>query len=66
MERAPDCLKCLHFFVTWDPAFPRGCRVFGVKTRNLPSLEVRSATGRDCPAYEDGPAAKRASYKSDF
>jgi hypothetical protein len=51
-ERAPDCLKCSHFRVSWDPHFPRSCTVFGVKSRELPSVEVFRATGRHCPAYE--------------
>jgi hypothetical protein len=51
-EASPDCLKCMHFYVTWDPAFPRGCRIFQIKTRNMPSWDVRSATGRACPAFE--------------
>ncbi|MDR1429805.1 MAG: hypothetical protein LBI85_05900 [Spirochaetaceae bacterium] len=50
-RKAPDCLKCLHFYVTWDAAFPRGCAVFGVKSRNLPSVEVYKATGRHCPSF---------------
>jgi hypothetical protein len=51
-ERAPDCLKCVHFRVTWEPAFPRACDLFGVKCRNLPSHEVFVATGRHCPSFE--------------
>lgn len=50
--RAPDCLKCLHFKVSWDPAFPRSCLVFGVKSAFLPSREVYAATGKHCPAFE--------------
>ncbi|MFP3043772.1 hypothetical protein LQZ19_18325 [Treponema primitia] len=50
--RAPDCLKCVYFKVTWEPAFPRSCAVFGIKSRNLPSLEVLSATGRHCPSFQ--------------
>lgn len=51
-SRAPDCLVCAYFRVTWDPDFPRACDVFGIKTRQLPSLEVFAATGRHCPAFE--------------
>jgi len=51
-DRAPDCLKCINFRVSWDPHFPRSCTVFGVKSRELPSVEVFRATGRHCPAYE--------------
>jgi len=50
--RAPDCLKCANFRVTWEPTFPRSCTVFGIKSRRLPSLEVLAATGRHCPAFE--------------
>ncbi|MDR2534950.1 MAG: hypothetical protein LBD29_02820 [Treponema sp.] len=50
--RAPDCIKCLHFRVTWEPAYPRSCSLFGIKTRNLPSIEVFRATGRHCPSFE--------------
>lgn len=51
-SRAPNCLACRHFIVTWEPAYPRGCEVFGIKSRNLPSAEVFAATGLHCPAFE--------------
>jgi hypothetical protein len=50
-SRAPDCLKCVHFKVSWDPHFPRSCLVFGIKSRNLPSIEVYRATGSHCPSF---------------
>ncbi|HAE21453.1 MAG TPA: hypothetical protein DCG47_03895 [Spirochaetaceae bacterium] len=51
-DRAPNCLRCAHFYVTWDPAFPRGCRQFEIVCRALPSQEVYAATGRHCPSFE--------------
>ena len=51
-SRAPDCFSCRHFRITWEPAFPRACTVFGVKCRNLPSMEVFLSTGRHCFAFE--------------
>ncbi|OQX29156.1 MAG: hypothetical protein B0D92_05245 [Spirochaeta sp. LUC14_002_19_P3] len=54
----PFCPKCIHYYVTWDSAFPNGCRIFGIKSRMLPSAEVRSANNRDCPAYELNPNVK--------
>ncbi|RDG32717.1 hypothetical protein DV872_07340 [Oceanispirochaeta sp. M1] len=57
--KGPDCLKCEHFFVTWDPAFPRGCRVFGIKSRQIPSLEVKKATGRQCPSFKESSRQKK-------
>ena len=58
-ERAPNCLQCRHFIVTWDARFPRGCRVFGVKSRKLPSLVVFENTGRHCPTFEPTDAHRR-------
>lgn len=49
--QAPNCLRCEHFHVTWDTAFPRGCRVFGIKTPRMPSAVVFETTGRHCPAF---------------
>jgi len=57
-ERAPDCLKCLYFRVTWDPRLPRACELFGIRCRQLPAAEVFSATGRQCPAFELKPGLK--------
>lgn len=56
--RDPNCLKCLHFRITWDAAFPRSCLVFGVKTQRMPSMEVFLATGKHCPAFELKPGLK--------
>jgi len=56
-----NCLKCRHFYVTWDPQFPRGCRAFGFKTRLLPSQTVLSSSGQPCMNFEpkDAPAPGR-------
>jgi hypothetical protein len=54
-EHAPNCLKCVYFSVTWDKKFPRGCSVFGVKSRELPSAVVYRSTGRHCPFFKKSP-----------
>jgi hypothetical protein len=51
-DHAPDCLRCRHFKITWEPSFPRACLLFGVKCRNLPSMEVFLSTGKHCFAFE--------------
>lgn len=48
---APRCLDCEHFYVTWDARFPRGCREYGVASRELPSHVVLAATGQRCAAF---------------
>ena len=59
----PDCYNCKHFFVTWQAHAPRGCRAFGFKTKNLPSIEVLKASGKDCEYYN--PKRKKKSTKKE-
>jgi hypothetical protein len=47
-----NCLKCVYFRVTWNPAAPRACRLFGFKGKELPSVAVRRVTGKDCPSFK--------------
>jgi hypothetical protein len=47
----PDCYNCTYFFVTWQAHAPRGCKAFGFKTKNLPSMEVLKISGKDCVYY---------------
>jgi len=49
---APDCLRCKHFKITWEPAFPRACTLFGIKCRNLPSMEVFLSAGKHCFSFQ--------------
>jgi hypothetical protein len=51
-DRAPDCFHCKYFKITWEPAYPRSCMVFGIKCQNLPSMEVFLSTGKHCFSFE--------------
>ncbi|NNM67411.1 MAG: hypothetical protein HKM06_05325 [Spirochaetales bacterium] len=62
--RAPPCLRCLHFYITGDPGFPRGCRVFQIKTAGIPSHEIYLSTGRHCPSFEANPKIKASSRQA--
>ena len=66
-NRAPNCLICRHFKITWEPAFPRACLLFGVKCRTLPSAEVYLSTGKHCFAFQvkEGLAAHSSSDSKD-
>ena len=46
-----ECIKCQHFAVTWNPQFPRCCKLYGFSSRELPSKEVYGATGEDCAGF---------------
>ncbi|AXN41747.1 uracil-DNA glycosylase [Peribacillus butanolivorans] len=45
-------MVCRHFYVTWDPNFPKGCRAFQFKTLNQPSLDVFRSSGQLCMKFE--------------
>ena len=46
-----DCLKCENYYVTWDAHFPKGCKIFKVKTKLMPSQLVFEATGAPCEHF---------------
>ena len=48
----PPCLTCRHYFITWDPGFPYGCRAFQFKSAVIPYLEVKSASQMQCLKFE--------------
>ncbi|RJR50646.1 MAG: uracil-DNA glycosylase [Desulfobacteraceae bacterium] len=45
------CLQCKHYYVTWDQAFPHGCRAMGFKSRMPPALKVKEASGMECQTF---------------
>jgi hypothetical protein len=50
-----ECRSCVHHYVTWEPAFPHGCRALGFKSKVLPSLAVFQSSGLECQAFEPRP-----------
>lgn len=50
-----NCIKCKHFYITWDKSFPNGCKLFGFKSGKMPAMTVREATGGNCTNYEKKP-----------
>lgn len=48
----PTCTTCLHYFITYEPRFPYGCRAMNFKCRVLPHLEVETLTGAACLAFQ--------------
>lgn len=47
-----DCHRCTHYFVTWQPSAPHGCRGHGFKSRQIPSVVVQSSSGMPCLLYK--------------
>jgi hypothetical protein len=45
------CRFCRHYFITWEPQTPHGCRALGFKSRGVPSHEVRRTSGEACKFF---------------
>ncbi len=51
MEK-PNCLQCVHYFNTWDQSSPRGCKLYSMKSKTMPSILVKKESGYDCASFE--------------
>ncbi|QEN04165.1 hypothetical protein EW093_05420 [Thiospirochaeta perfilievii] len=60
----PNCANCIHFYITLDENRPRACRVFNIKGRSLPSIDVKKFTGYHCPVFKEKERKDKPVYKS--
>lgn len=51
MTGLPNCLDCTHYYITYDPARPYGCRGLGFKSRTSPARVVYEASGIHCQLF---------------
>lgn len=62
-----NCLKCIHYHVTWDPAFPNGCKAMRFKSKEMPSAMVLKNTGHECLLFKTKSTDKnKQDKKSNF
>ncbi|MBZ5751775.1 uracil-DNA glycosylase [Metabacillus rhizolycopersici] len=40
-----NCVKCTHFYITWDTKLPNGCRAYGFKSARRPAIMVKKLSG---------------------
>nr|WP_250886510.1 uracil-DNA glycosylase [Bacillus sp. SM2101] len=52
-DQRVNCFNCTHFYTTWDPKFPRGCKAFNFKTDIIPSLRVFQSSGKSCMKFQE-------------
>jgi len=48
-----NCRKCEYYFVTWEPKQPHGCRAYGFKSPQIPSMVVLKSSGSDCALFKE-------------
>ena len=53
-----NCRHCEYYFVTWEPLKPHGCRSYGFKSAQIPSLVVFQSSGTPCSLFRQKAAAK--------
>ncbi|MTI84054.1 MAG: uracil-DNA glycosylase [Firmicutes bacterium] len=54
-----NCIRCKHFYVTWDKSLPNGCHCYGIKSRYNPSVQVYRATGEGCLCFKERKQLKK-------
>ncbi|MBT5935309.1 MAG: uracil-DNA glycosylase [Sulfurimonas sp.] len=47
-----NCRKCEHYYVTWEKTKPHGCKAYGFKSSQIPSMVVFQSSGVECSMYE--------------
>jgi hypothetical protein len=52
MSERAKCLKCIHYFSTYNPQTPRGCRLYNIQTKGMPSTVIQQETGGYCHGYK--------------
>lgn len=54
----PNCMACRHFYVTYEPAFPYGCRALGFKSAQYPAITVFASSGMHCQLFTRKPTGQ--------
>ncbi|TKB09040.1 uracil-DNA glycosylase [Desulforhopalus sp. IMCC35007] len=52
MSARPVCIKCMHYFITYEPSNPYGCRAMGFKSRKNPARVVFESSGMECQLFK--------------
>ena len=51
MAQNVNCRNCRHYYITWEPRTPNGCRLMGFKSQFMPSVHVLRDSGLPCQSY---------------
>jgi len=50
MERI-NCRRCHYYYVTWEAKQPHGCKAYGFKSAQIPSMVVQRSSGSKCSLF---------------
>lgn len=48
-----NCRKCEYYYVTWEASQPHGCKAYGFKSAQIPSMVVYSSSGAACSLFKE-------------
>jgi hypothetical protein len=51
-ETEVNCFSCSHFFITYEPEFPYGCRAVNFKSRLMPAKLMYVYSGIGCQLFK--------------
>jgi len=51
MKIKPNCKRCVYYYITWNKDQPHGCKLYGFKSQQIPSLVIKRETRDDCKGY---------------
>jgi len=52
MNQRIICQKCTFYYVTWEKNKPHGCKAYGFKSQQIPSIVVKQSSGTPCSLYQ--------------
>jgi hypothetical protein len=51
MKNRIVCQKCIYYYVTWQSNQPHGCKAYGFKSKQIPSVVVKQSSGISCSFF---------------
>ena len=51
VDNLPNCIKCLHYYITYDASMPYGCRAMKFKSAKIPAQVVFASSGMHCQLF---------------
>ena len=46
-----QCNNCKYYYITWEIQFPYGCKLYGIKSKQVPSVIVSKSIGMPCNEF---------------
>ena len=53
-----NCRRCQYYFVTWEKGKPHGCKAYGFKSAQIPSIVVFQSSAIECSMFVQKGALK--------